>query len=154
MCGSLSTSPYISGTLLGQKVFSSVLPQKFWLNTLPGNFALLKFLPKFTIISNIFFKNFKKFSLSNGTFCQIIEVFTDFNLLKITLPSKRTKIISGWNFVFLGRNSQEDSKFNKIGKAGLKYLVGKKPKVRGVARNPVDHPHGGRTKTNQPEVSL
>jgi large subunit ribosomal protein L2 len=30
---------------------------------------------------------------------------------------------------------------------------GKKPKNRGVARNPVDHPHGGRTKTNSPEVS-
>jgi len=34
------------------------------------------------------------------------------------------------------------------------YNAGIKPKVRGVARNPVDHPHGGRTKTNQPEVSV
>ena len=33
-------------------------------------------------------------------------------------------------------------------------VSGFKPKVRGVARNPVDHPHGGRTKTNQPEVSI
>jgi len=41
-----------------------------------------------------------------------------------------------------------------LGKAGINFILGKKPKVRGVARNPVDHPHGGRTKTNQPEVSI
>ena len=45
-------------------------------------------------------------------------------------------------------------KFSYFGKAGVNILKGKKPKVRGVARNPVDHPHGGRTKTNQPEVSI
>ena len=62
--------------------------------------------------------------------------------------------MSGWSFVILGRNSNPDSRFNRIGKAGIMYNIGKKPKVRGVARNPVDHPHGGRTKTNQPEVSV
>ena len=44
--------------------------------------------------------------------------------------------------------------YNITGKAGTRVLFGSKPKVRGVARNPVDHPHGGRTKTNQPEVSI
>ena len=39
------------------------------------------------------------------------------------------------------------------GKAGSLRYRGLKPKVRGVAMNPVDHPHGGRTKTNKPEVS-
>jgi large subunit ribosomal protein L2 len=56
--------------------------------------------------------------------------------------------------VILGRNTQTDKKFKVLGKAGTRILSGKKPKVRGVARNPVDHPHGGRTKTNQPEVSI
>jgi large subunit ribosomal protein L2 len=74
-------------------------------------------------------------------------------LVKITLPSKQTKLVSGWNFVLVGRNAQQDFKYNRLGKAGINYLLGKKPKVRGVAKNPVDHPHGGRTKTNQPEVS-
>ena len=40
-----------------------------------------------------------------------------------------------------------------FGKAGNLKIVGRKPKVRGVAKNPVDSPHGGRTKTNKPEVS-
>ena len=98
--------------------------------------------------------SFKKYATSNGTFCQILDHFYDFNLTKFSLPSKSTKIISGWNFVMLGRNSQIDCKYNRLSKAGIRNLLGNKPKVRGVARNPVDHPHGGRTKTNQPEVSI
>ena len=39
------------------------------------------------------------------------------------------------------------------GKAGYLKFKSKKPKNRGVARNPVDHPHGGNTKTNSPETS-
>jgi len=54
----------------------------------------------------------------------------------------------------LGRNSQIDHKYKIFGKAGFNKILGKKSKVRGVARNPVDHPHGGRTKTNKPEVSI
>lgn len=92
--------------------------------------------------------------MSNGTFSQILESFTDFNLIKILLPSKNVKILSGWDFGYLGRNSQTNYVYNITGKAGTRVLFGSKPKVRGVARNPVDHPHGGRTKTNQPEVSI
>ena len=92
--------------------------------------------------------------MSNGTFCQVLDLFLDFNLIKIILPSKKVKIISGWNFVILGKNSLGGYKYNRLGKAGVNFFFGKKSKVRGVARNPVDHPHGGRTKTNQPEVSI
>jgi large subunit ribosomal protein L2 len=113
----------------------------------------LKYLSKYSIFSNIFYKNSSTYALSNGTFCQVLDIFSDFNLTKITLPSKQTKILSSWCFVITGRNAKSEYKFNRIGKAGVGILVGKKPHVRGVAKNPVDHPHGGRTKTNQPEVS-
>jgi len=83
-----------------------------------------------------------------------LEYFLDFNLTKVCLPSKNIKIISGWSFVVLGRNSQIEYKYRILGKAGIGKKLGKKSKSRGVARNPVDHPHGGRTKTNQPEVSI
>ena len=152
--GSFSIKPMVLGMFLNQKTFVSTLPQNFWINKLPGNLVFLKFLTKYTIFSNLFLKDFKKYALSNGTFCQIIEIFSEYNLYKIVLPSKKTKLVSGWNFVVLGRNSQTDSRFKVLGKAGTRLLIGKKPKVRGVARNPVDHPHGGRTKTNQPEVSI
>lgn len=152
--GSLSVRPLVFGVKINQAVFTSNLPQKFWLNNLPGNLTLIKFLSKYSIISNIFVRNFNKYALSNGTFCQILDIFKDFNLVKVALPSKKIKLVSGWSFVVLGRNSNPDSRFNRIGKAGIMYNRGVKPKVRGVARNPVDHPHGGRTKTNQPEVSV
>ena len=151
--GSFSIKPCVLGVKLGQKTFASNLPQNFWFNKLPGNLVFLKFLTKYSIFSNIYINFLTKYALSNGTYCQVIDIFNDFNLVKVTLPSKRIKIISGWCFVITGRNSKPEFKFNRLGKAGVNFLTGKKSKVRGVAKNPVDHPHGGRTKTNQPEVS-
>lgn len=57
-------------------------------------------------------------------------------------------------FATIGRNANIYKKYNVIGKAGYNRLLGYSSIVRGVAMNPVDHPHGGRTKTNKPEVSL
>jgi large subunit ribosomal protein L2 len=138
---------------INQRLFASNLPQNFWFDKLPGNVILLKYLGRYNIFSNIYINSIAKYALSNGTFCQVLDIFNDFNLVKIALPSKNVKIISSLCFVISGRNSKQDYKFNRLGKAGLNYLMGKKPNVRGVAKNPVDHPHGGRTKTNQPEVS-
>ena len=152
--GSYSTMPYLYGMIIGQYVQTSVLPKNFWLNNLPGNFVLLKYLNKFCVFSNIYIQSNRKYSTANGTYCQILDFFSDYNLCKVVLPSKKIKMFSGWSFAFLGRNSQPDKINNILGKAGVRILTGKKPKVRGVARNPVDHPHGGRTKTNQPEVSI
>jgi large subunit ribosomal protein L2 len=53
----------------------------------------------------------------------------------------------------LGRNSNYLNKYSVIGSAKWLSFFKKRPTVRGVAKNPVDHPHGGRTKTNNPEVS-
>jgi hypothetical protein len=152
--GSFFIKPYIHGSSLGQVNFTSNLPSNFWPNNLPGSYVLLKFLSKYSICSNVFIGFNKKYALSNGTFCQILDFFQDFNLVKVVLPSRQVMFISGWNFAISGKNSLSDFKNTFLGKAGYKELSGKKPKVRGVARNPVDHPHGGRTKTNQPEVSI
>jgi large subunit ribosomal protein L2 len=43
----------------------------------------------------------------------------------------------------IGRVGNEDHKNIKLGKAGRSRWLGRRPKVRGVAMNPVDHPHGG-----------
>jgi len=152
--GSIVVNPHTSGAVLGQFVFSSVLPYKFWCNFKTSCIVLLKFLLKFSIVSNIAASGFAKYSTAAGTFCQILEIFVDYNLVKVVLPSKQVKIFSGWSFCILGRNSNVGNRFLIPGKAGFLKIVGKKSKVRGVARNPVDHPHGGRTKTNQPEVSI
>lgn len=55
--------------------------------------------------------------------------------------------------VSLGRASNIFYKNQFFSKAGYNRNLGIRPSVRGVAMNPVDHPHGGRTKTNSPEVT-
>ncbi len=53
----------------------------------------------------------------------------------------------------VGRVGGEQFSLSVLGKAGSRIFRGTRPSVRGVAMNPVDHPHGGRTKTNSPELS-
>ena len=53
----------------------------------------------------------------------------------------------------MGRVSNEEHRFRKLRKAGENRWRGKRPVVRGVAMNPVDHPHGGRTPGGRPCVT-
>jgi len=77
----------------------------------------------------------------------------DKNIVKISLPSGLTKIISPYCMITLGRASNILHKKEFFTKAGYYRNLGFKSKVRGVAMNPIDHPHGGRTKTNSPELT-
>jgi large subunit ribosomal protein L2 len=61
----------------------------------------------------------------------------------IILPSKEKKLISLWSYASLGKLSNSLKIFKKDYKAGNSRLKNIRPKVRGVAMNPVDHPHGG-----------
>lgn len=113
----------------------------------------MRYLKKYSIFFSLSKKNKCIYARSSGTFCQIKDLNSDFDLCKIILPSGVIKVMSLNCFVKLGRCSNIFNKKITYGKAGFLKFFGKKPKVRGVARNPVDHPHGGRTKTNSPEVS-
>lgn len=99
---------------------------------------------------------FKKitFSKSCGIFSKIIFKIIEKNIFLISLASKKNIFVSGFIIITIGRNSLKNKKFSRFYKAGQNILLGKKQIVRGVAKNPVDHPHGGRTKTNKPEVSI
>lgn len=90
---------------------------------------------------------------SPGTFSQVLNISRELNLILIKLPSGKKKYVNINYLCTLGRNNNIFHKFLVVGKAGLKRNLGKNITVRGVAMNPVDHPHGGRTKTNKPEVS-
>jgi large subunit ribosomal protein L2 len=110
-------------------------------------------LPIKSIFFNLNIKNKNKYARSGGTYCTLIQHNLDSSTVKIKLPSTQQKIISNFNLVILGRASNIFRKKEVVGKAGKNVLLGKKPSVRGVAMNPVDHPHGGRTKTNSPELT-
>jgi large subunit ribosomal protein L2 len=94
-----------------------------------------------------------KYSRSAGTFCKIISMNFDKDLVKVQLPTGIIKIISMYCLVTLGRASNFYHKKEFFTKAGFYRNLGFRPSVRGVAMNPVDHPHGGRTKTNSPELT-
>lgn len=113
-------------------------------------------LKKFTIICNfsIFNKSFGVYTRASGTYATVLIVQKDYNLVKLLLPSQKQYVISGNCLATLGRNSNLNKKYQVLGSAKLGRRGGFRPHVRGVAMNPVDHPHGGRTKTNKPEVSL
>ena len=62
---------------------------------------------------------------------------------KIQISSKKEKLIPIESYVTLGILSNEDYFLTQLGKAGQSRWLNKRPRVRGVAMNPVDHPHGG-----------
>jgi large subunit ribosomal protein L2 len=80
-------------------------------------------------------------------------LYEKIKLAVLILPSNKKIVISFLQLCLIGRQSNIFKKYEKKGKAGCNAILGKKPIVRGVAKNPVDHPHGGRTKSIQPEVS-
>ena len=116
---------------------------------------LIKFLTIDTIFSNILIGNIKfaKYIKSPGTFTKIFQRFENLEYITFKLPTGSIKYLSFNNYVILGRNSNLFNYKQFFTKAVFNRNLGKKPIVRGVAMNPVDHPHGGRTKTNKPEVS-
>jgi large subunit ribosomal protein L2 len=84
-----------------------------------------------------------QYALAAGTFCQLIQKNKD--SCRVRLPSNQIIILSSNCFATLGIVSNVSNNLVVFGKAGRSRLKGFRPKVRGIAMNPVDHPHGGRT---------
>jgi large subunit ribosomal protein L2 len=83
------------------------------------------------------------FVRSAGTFAIIVKKFFRLKKILLRLPSKEEILVDQNIFATLGQVSRPNLKFEAIHKAGWNRYKGKRPKVRGVAKNPVDHPHGG-----------
>ena len=64
---------------------------------------------------------------------------------EVVLPSKKRKIFTGETLACVGQVSNAKHRFEVYGKAGARRRIGRRPKVRGEARNPIDHPHGGKS---------
>jgi len=139
----------------GDFIFSTIRPPRFSLKYKLGCNIILRYLDYRSIFFNLEIKpgDGSKYSRAAGTFCKIISMNFTKDLVKIQLPTGLIKIISIYCLVTLGRASNHNNKKEFITKAGFYRNLGFRPIVRGVAMNPVDHPHGGRTKTNSPELT-
>lgn len=113
----------------------------------------LKNIPAGSLITNISnqYSNSGKYVKSAGTVAQLLQ--KDNKTAKIRLPSKKVIQLPIKSLATIGVISNEI--FNKIviGKAGRNRNLGRRPIVRGIAMNPVDHPHGGRTNGGRPSVT-
>ena len=78
------------------------------------------------------------------------------NYVKLGLPSGEQRLVPSTCMAVLGAVSNENYKLIQLGKAGRHRWLGRRPIVRGVAKNPIDHPHGGgegKTSGGRPSVS-
>lgn len=76
-----------------------------------------------------------------GTYAQIVAKEGAFVTLK--LPSSEVRLVHKECYATIGQVGNIDCNNINIGKAGRKRWLGKRPHVRGIAMNPIDHPHGG-----------
>lgn len=91
-----------------------------------------------------------------GTFCQVLQS-SKVNYVKLKLPSGSQKLFPSTAKATLGILGREYLFQENLEKAGRNRWKNKRPTVRGVAMNPVDHPHGGgqgKTKGGRPSVSF
>ena len=109
----------------------------------PGNSLPLRAIPLGTVIHNIELKIGKGAQLarSAGTFAQLMSKEGKYS--QVTLPSGEVRLVLQDCYATIGQVGNTDHENVNIGKAGRSRWLGKRPKVRGVAMNPVDHPHGG-----------
>ena len=100
-------------------------------------------IPVGTIIHNVEMKPGKGGQLARaaGTFVQLVGRDAGYALLR--LASGEVRMVRAECRATIGAVSNPDRQNIVIGKAGRNRWLGKKPSVRGVAMNPIDHPHGG-----------
>ena len=108
-----------------------------------GNALLLKDIPDGMLVHNIELKPGKgaQMARSAGTYARIMA--KENKMVSLKLPSSEIRMVSEDCLATLGTVGNKSHENIKIGKAGRSRWLGKRPKVRGVVMNPVDHPHGG-----------
>jgi large subunit ribosomal protein L2 len=126
------------GLNVGQKIVSG--PEA---DILVGNALPLKNIPAGTTIHNIELKPGKGAQMvrSAGGSAQLVAKEEEYALVK--LPSGETRKVLIDCMATIGQIGNVEHENVHIGKAGRNIWLGKKPVNRGVAMNPVDHPHGG-----------
>src|SRR6476620_7089042 len=109
----------------------------------PGNAMPLSNMPVGTIVHNVEMKIGKggQLARSAGTYTQIVGRDQDYVILR--LNSGEQRLVHGRCMATVGAVSNPDNMNESIGKAGRTRWMGRRPHNRGVAMNPVDHPHGG-----------
>lgn len=118
-----------------------------------GNCLLLKEVPLGTSVHNIELKIGKggQMARSAGAFATVLAKEGEYVTLR--MGSSEMRLIHGMCRATIGEVGNSEHELQSHGKAGKSRWLGKRPKVRGEVMNPVDHPHGGRTRGGRNVVS-
>ena len=108
-------------------------------------------VPPGSILHSLSLNSKIKYVRSAGLYFQVIQ--KDLNICRVRLPSGLIKNTPINSFGTIGIISNFQYSSTYLGKAGQSRLLGIRPSVRGIAMNPVDHPHGGRTNGGRPSVT-
>ena len=129
---------YPAGLKVGDKVVSG--PEA---DIVVGNALPLRNIPAGTVIHNLELRLGKGGQLvrSAGGSAQLLSKESDYALVR--LPSGEVRRVHVDCMASIGQVGNVDHENVAIGKAGRRRWMGIRPTVRGVAKNPVDHPHGG-----------
>ena len=135
------------------KVGDKILSSKKLVDVKPGNAMPLAVMPIGTIIHNIESKPGAgaRVVRSAGMFAQLAGKDDGYAIIR--LQSGETRMFLLDCLATVGTVSNPDNKNQKLGKAGRSRWLGSRPSVRGESMNPVDHPHGGRTRGGRIPVS-
>ncbi len=108
-----------------------------------GNAMKIKNIPVGTIVHNVELKPKKGGQLARSAGSSVQIEGKDSGYVQIKLRSGESRLVLEDCMATIGAVSNSDNQNQKFGKAGRKVWMGTRPSVRGVAMNPVDHPHGG-----------
>jgi len=127
----------------GLKVGDTVVSSKSAVAFKTGNAMPLGLMPDGMLVHNIELTQGKgaQMARSAGAYARIMA--SESGMITLKLPSGEMRMVSAKCFATIGTVGNKSHENIKIGKAGRSRWLGKRPKVRGVAMNPVDHPHGG-----------
>jgi large subunit ribosomal protein L2 len=109
----------------------------------PGNAMALSAIPGGTVVHNVELKPGKggEMARSAGSSAQLVS--REAGMARLRLPSGEVRLVSDICMATIGRVGNVEHDDINIGKAGRNRWLGRRPKVRGVVMNPIDHPHGG-----------
>jgi large subunit ribosomal protein L2 len=109
----------------------------------PGNRMQLRNIPQGTLVHNIELQPGRGGQIVRSAGSGAMVLAHDGGLTQVQLPSSEMRMINGLCYASIGQLSNAEHSLISLGKAGRSRWLGRRPKVRGTAKNPVDHPYGG-----------
>lgn len=109
----------------------------------PGNALPLANIPLGSNVHNVELKPGKGGQIGRSAGAEIQVMAKEGNFATLRLPSGERRLVLVSCYATIGQVGNFEHENVVVGKAGRSRWLGKRPKVRGVAMNPIDHPHGG-----------